>query len=218
MKKTLFAFMVAAATMASCISGEKRVPFEEVNIDYILKDSTIYGFCGQGSAMNAIQLITDTSDTLMISVTSARENNQVFGGYKSGDELAVVPNADSTAAIIIINTSALLGNWVMPNPIDGSSETGISLQESGTAESIDQSSIVYKSWRLFNGLLQVQASRDDGIDMDDLIVFRIKELTQNTLVLIDSEDDIYEYTRQTKEEDEDLGIELDWGDEADYRI
>ena len=194
------------------------MPFEEVNVDYILKDSTIYGFCGQGSATNAIQLFTDAGDTLMINIASALENQLVLGGYNPGDELAVVPNADSTAAIMVINTSALLGNWVMPNPIDGSSETGISLQKGGTAESIDQSSIIYKSWRLFNGQLQVQASRDDGIDMDDLIVFRIKELTDNTLVLIDSDEDIYEYTRPTMVEDEDLGIALDWGDEADYRI
>ena len=218
MKKTLFALIATAVAIVGCGSGEKRVPFEEVNVDYILKDSTIYGFCGQGSATNAIQLFTDAGDTLMINIASALENQLVLGGYNPGDELAVVPNADSTAAIMVINTSALLGNWVMPNPIDGSSETGISLQKGGTAESIDQSSIIYKSWRLFNGQLQVQASRDDGIDMDDLIVFRIKELTDNTLVLIDSDEDIYEYTRPTMVEDEDLGIALDWGDEADYRI
>lgn len=218
MKKTVFALIAMAATMVGCSSGEKRVPFEEVNVDYILKDSTIYGFCGKESAMNTIQLFTDAGDTLMISVTEARDNNMVFGGYATGDEMAVVPNADSTAAVMVINTSILLGNWVMPNPIDGSSETGISLQKGGTAESIDQSSIVYKSWRLFNGQLQIQATRDDGIDMEDLLVFTIKELTSNTLVLVDNENDIFEYTHPTQIEDEDLNIQLDWGDEADYKI
>ena len=204
--------------MIGCGSGEKRVPFEEVNVDYILKDSTIYGFCGQASGLNTIQLFTDAGDTLLISVAEARDKNMVLGEYVAGDEMAVVPNADSTVAVIVINTTALLGNWVMPNPIDGSSETGISLQKGGTAESIDQTSVVYKSWRLFNGQLQIQASRDDGIGMDDLLIFTIKELTDNTLVLVDGEDDVYEYTHPTPVDDEDLGIQLDWGDEADYKI
>jgi len=132
--------------------------------------------------------------------------------------MAVITTQDAGKALMVINKSMLLGNWVMPNPIDGSSEIGISLNKGGTAESIDQSSIVYKSWRLFNGTLQVTATRDDGIDMEENLNFTIKELTANTLVLVDEEDDVFEYERQTIEEEEDLGIELDWGDEEDFRI
>ena len=142
----------------------------------------------------------------------------IYGGYAVGDELAVIANSDSTSALMVINKSALLGNWVMPNPIDGSSDTGISLLKGGTAESIDQSSIVYKSWRLFNGQLQITATRNDGIDMEEIFVYRIKELTDNTLVLVDGDDDVMEYERQSLEVEDDLGIELDWGDEQDYRI
>ncbi len=217
MKKTILALMTAAL-MVCCGSGEKKVPFEEVNVDYILKDSTIYGLCGQGSTTNSLQLITDGGDTIMVSVESARSQEKVFGDYSVGDEMAVITTQDAGKALMVINKSMLLGNWVMPNPIDGSSEIGISLNKGGTAESIDQSSIVYKSWRLFNGTLQVTATRDDGIDMEENLNFTIKELTANTLVLVDEEDDVFEYERQTIEEEEDLGIELDWGDEEDFRI
>lgn len=218
MKKTILALATVTVLLTSCGSGERRVPFEEVNVDYVLKDTTIYGLCGGGSAMNTLELITDGGDTLIISLDKSHDMKTIYGGYAVGDELAVIANSDSTSALMVINKSALLGNWVMPNPIDGSSDTGISLLKGGTAESIEQSSIVYKSWRLFNGQLQITATRNDGIDMEEIFVYRIKELTDNTLVLVDGDDDVMEYERQSLEVEDDLGIELDWGDEQDYRI
>lgn len=218
MKKIIFALAAVLSLLSSCGSGEKKTPFEEVNVDYILKDSTIYGLCGAGSAMNTLELITDGGDTLTINLSSTRDKDMVFGGYSVGDELAVITTSDSVNALMVINKSVLLGNWIMPNPIDGSSDIGISLLKGGTAESINQSSIVYKSWRLFNGKMQITATRNDGIDMEEVFVYTIKQLTNNTLILVDEEDDVQEYNRQSFEEDEDLGIELDWGDEEDYKI
>ena len=217
MKKTILALTTAVALLASCGGGEKKVPFEEVNVDYILKDSTIYGLCSNRSASDMLQLVTDGGDTVTINIATAREKNMIFGDYTLGDEMAVITTTDSTQAKMVINKTALLGNWVMQNPIDGNSEVGISLLKGGTAESIEQSSIIYKSWRLYNGMLQVIATRNDGIDVEEIYLYKIKELTENTLVLIDEDDELQEYTRQVIEEEEDLGIELDWGDEADYK-
>ena len=69
MKKTILALATVTVLLTSCGSGERRVPFEEVNVDYVLKDTTIYGLCGGGSAMNTLELITDGGDTLIISLT-----------------------------------------------------------------------------------------------------------------------------------------------------
>ena len=156
-------------------------------------------------------------DTLTVSVTKARENGQVFGGYAVGDEMAITVNSDTTEATQVINKSTLNGNWVQPNPIDGSSETGISILKGGTAESINQSSIVYKSWRLFNGKLLIVATRDDGIDMEEVLYYTIERLTNDSLTISDSED-TFEYGRQSFTPEEDLGIELDEGSEEDFRI
>ena len=72
--------------------------------------------------MNTLQLITDTGDTLQLDLTAARDNDQVFGGLQVGDRMAVIANDERTEAVMVINQVALLGNWVMPNPIDGSDE------------------------------------------------------------------------------------------------
>ncbi len=210
--------MAAAMLLASCgESLNKKVPFEEVNIAEVVRDTMLYGFCGEGSAMNTLQIITDANDTITLNVAAAKDKNMVFGGYAVGDEMAVAVDKDTTMATMVINKSALHGNWVQPNPIDGSSETGISILKGGTAESIDQSSIVYKSWRLFNGKLQVVATRNDGIDMEEVLEFTIKKVTPDSLIIADSED-TYEYSRQTFKPEEDLGIELDEGSEEDFSI
>lgn len=210
--------MAAAMLLASCgESLNKKVPFEEVNIAEVVRDTMLYGFCGEGSAMNTLQIITDANDTITLNVAAAKDKNMVFGGYAVGDEMAVAVDKDTTMATMVINKSALHGNWVQPNPIDGSSETGISILKGGTAESIDQSSIVYKSWRLFNGKLQVVATRNDGIDLEEVLEFTIKKVTPDSLIIADSED-TYEYSRQTFKPEEDLGIELDEGSEEDFSI
>ncbi|MBR6320492.1 MAG: hypothetical protein IKR50_08690 [Prevotella sp.] len=217
MKKTTLA-MAAAILLAGCgESLNKKVPFEEVNIAEVVRDTMLYGFCGEGSAMNTLQIITDANDTITLNVAAAKDKNMVFGGYAVGDEMAVAVDKDTTMATMVINKSALHGNWVQPNPIDGSSETGISILKGGTAESIDQSSIVYKSWRLFNGKLQVVATRNDGIDLEEVLEFTIKKVTPDSLIIADSED-TYEYGRQTFKPEEDLGIELDEGSEEDFSI
>ena len=218
MKKFALSALVAVVLLAGCgESLNKKVPFEEVNISQIVRDTMIYGFCGEGSAMNTLQIITDTGDTLTLSTTGARERGLVLGGYAVGDEMAVSVNADTTAATLVVNKSALNGNWVLPNPVDGSSEMGISILKGGTAESIDQSTIVYKSWRLFNGKLQIVATRDDGIDMEEVLVFSIKKLTADSLILYDGED-IFDYSRQVIVPDEYLGIDLDDGSAEEFRI
>ena len=89
------------------------------------RDSTIYGLCGVATSMNSLQLITDNGDTLMLSTEIAQEDGRVFGGYKVGDRMAVLADLKAKRATMVINQSLLMGNWVMPNPIDGSSEMGI---------------------------------------------------------------------------------------------
>ena len=219
-KKLLFAFS-AIAMLAACNSTPKQQYSQNDNQDdteYAYRDSTIYGFCGEGSAMNTLQLITDTGDTITVSVTRARDLNKVYGGYAVGDELAILVNKDTTEATLVINKSILHGDWVMPNPIDGSSETGIRILRGGLAESIEQSSIVYKSWRIINGQMQVQATREDGIDMEEYMLFNFVKLTPDSLVIRD-EDDTYEYTHPTPDDDElEDGVNYDSGDESDYKI
>ena len=193
--------MVTAAvlTMGSCGNKTEKVPFDNGDSLGINVDSTLYGICGEATSMNMLQMITDTGDTLMLDISSARDNDLVLGGLQVGDRMAVMPNDTKTVANIVINQTTLLGNWVMPNPIDGSDEVGISIKEGGVAESIDQGSIIYRTWRLSQGRLEIVLVRDGANDVEELNVYDIVKLTPDSLIYKDAEE-TFEYERQKPKE------------------
>ena len=188
--------------------GNADVGFEQVVTETVETDSTVYGVCGRATSMNSLQLITDTGDTLVISLTSANEKNMVLGGINVGDRMAVLVNADTTVAVHVVNTTALLGDWVMEDPIDGSNEVGISIKDGGVAESINHTTIQYESWRLINGELEIVDTRDDGVEMQETLRYRIINIGPDSLVIeelgnlsADSRADIYRYSRQKPKEE-----------------
>ena len=201
MKKIGIILLVAAAvlTIGSCGNNTQKVPFDNGDSASMSIDSTLYGICGEATSMNMLQLITDTGDTLMLDISYAKDKDQVFGGLQVGDRMAVMPNYSMSEASIVINQSALLGNWVMPNPIDGSDEVGISIKEGGVAESIDQGSIIYRTWRLVKGHLEIVLVRDGANDVEELNIYDLVKLTADSLMYKDAEE-AFEYSRQKPKE------------------
>lgn len=78
-------------------------------------DSTVYGVCGEGTAMHTLELITDAGDTLRYVLGEDEDGRQdVQGGLLVGDRLAVIEgqavDGDPTARRVI-NLTTLLGKW-----------------------------------------------------------------------------------------------------------
>lgn len=219
MKKIGIILLVAAAvlTMGSCGNKTQKVPFDNGDSANMSIDSTLYGICGEATSMNILQMLTDTGDTLMLDISNANEKEQVFGGLQVGDRMAVVPNEDMTSAKIVINQTTLLGNWVMPNPIDGSDEVGISIKEGGVAESIDQGTIIYRTWRLVKGHLEIVLVRDGANDVEELNIYDILKLTADSLVYKDSEE-TFEYSRQKPKETYGENVKLEDSSFDDFKM
>ncbi len=211
MKKYVFFSSLAALTvmLGSCGSKSVKVPFDSGDSAYAVKaDPTLFGVCGEETSMNTLQLITDTGDTLRLDLTNAKEADRVFGGLQVGDRMAVLPNEKKTEATMVVNQAALLGNWVMPNPIDGSDEIGISIKEGGIAEGIEQSTLQYKSWRLTRGMLELVLIREGGTEEDEVYLYELVKLTPDSLVFKDAED-TFEYSRQKPKERYGMDVELE---------
>ena len=208
MKKIGIILLVAAAvlTMGSCGNKTQKVPFDNGDSANMSIDSTLYGICGEATSMNMLQMLTDTGDTLMLDISNA-----------NGDRMAVVPNEDMTSAKIVINQTTLLGNWVMPNPIDGSDEVGISIKEGGVAESIDQGTIIYRTWRLVKGHLEIVLVRDGANDVEELNIYDILKLTADSLVYKDSEE-TFEYSRQKPKETYGENVKLEDSSFDDFKM
>lgn len=214
--------MTAAAVFAlgSC-GGKQQQQTAEVDQDsenteeLVPRDKTIYGICTDGSAMNTLEMITDSGDTLRLSLTKANEAGKVFGGMQVSDRMAVVADKTGKEAEIVINLNTLLGDWVMPDPLDGSDEIGIRIKEGGVAESIDQSTIIYRTWKIFNGELEILLVREGGGDEEEENRYEILTLGADTLAyrtLNKPKDEIetFEYKRWKEKPKVDLhGLELE---------
>ena len=221
MKKSESILLAAAIvmTIGSCGNkGNQQVVENDADTTVVVsinRDSTLYGICGGGTTGNSLQLITDIGDTLNVSIAEANNNGRCFGGIEVGDRLAVMLKNKSVARQVI-NQTALLGDWVMPNPIDGSSEMGIRIKEGGIAKSIDQPSLTYRSWRLFNGKLELVAVREGGGDEVETMLYDIIAMGPDTLVFKDSED-TFEYSRY-KEHHYSVDIKLEEASEDDFKM
>ena len=49
MKYTALTMLAALTLLTGCMNKGTNVPFEEVNIDKVVRDTMVYGFCSRGS-------------------------------------------------------------------------------------------------------------------------------------------------------------------------
>lgn len=201
MKKLyLLATIAAVLMMGSCGNNGKQqqsaATSDTIEVVEEQQPISVYGTCGQGSAMNTLQIITDSGDTLNLILTNAKDSMKVYGGYDNGDRMAVLLESDHKTVRVAINTTTLLGDWWQPNPIDGTSYMGIRLKDGGTAESLDQNGIVYKSWKIEDGKLVLTCYREGGVEEDETEAYTITKLDGDSLVFSQGEDDINEYGRK----------------------
>lgn len=223
MKKIAFVGLLVAAFigMGSCGAPRPQQVYADdtdstdVEEDMVPRDHTIYGLCGNGSSMNTLELLTDNGDTLLLSMAPALEANQVFGGLEVGDRVAVMANAKRTEATEIINLNSLLGDWVMPDPIDGSEEVGIRIKEGGVAESIEMTNIYYRTWKIYDGKLEILSVREGGGDAEETNLYEILILGSDTLAYKTvgksrDEEETFEYNRWKEKKKVDLrGLKLE---------
>ena len=214
MKKTMFLVMVVAGIvmLGSCGGGKQQGGTDDTDSveagNLVPRDNTIYGLCSGGTAMNTLEMITDNGDTLTLSLEKAQEAGKVFGGLQVADRLAVIADKDRKEAQIVINLNTLMGDWVMPDPIDGSAEIGIRIKEGGVAESIDQSTITYRTWRLSRGKLEIVMVREGGSEEEETYLYDIVKLGADSLVYKDG-DETFEYSRQKPKEEYGKDVQLE---------
>ena len=221
MKKSVFLGVIVAGVVLFGSCGSNKQQYVEADDESesmqnpVSNDRTIYGICTAGTAMNTLEMITDSGDTLRLDISRANEIGKVFGGLQASDRLAVVPDSARREALEVINLNTLMGDWVMPDPIDGSAEVGIRIKEGGIAESIEQSVIVYRTWKIVNGDLEILLIREGGGDEQEENRYEILALGPDTLAYrtlgrARDETETFEYNRWKEKPKVDLhGLELE---------
>ena len=93
MRKLLFILVIGLLVgFTACQEGKvskKNIQLDSLTEDTIEEDdSTLYGFCGEGTSMNSLELISDEGDTLQLSLADDTIPN-VKGGLQVGDRMAL---------------------------------------------------------------------------------------------------------------------------------
>ena len=178
-------YMLCAAFMLCACGGngsKGNKPRTDTRVAKASTDSTIYGVCGDGTAMNTLQLISDAGDSLDFELAeSADGSNVVLGGLLAGDRLAVVAGGKADGMRVaqkVINLTTLLGKWT-------SLDKNFEILEGGVVKShVEAEKNPWTNWKILNGKLLL------GTD-----TFDIDELGADSLYL-ENHQGIFVYTRQ----------------------
>lgn len=144
-----------------------------------MPDTTVYGVCGDGTAMHSLELITNQGDTLLMGMGDD-SIPCVRGGLSVGDRLAVIIKKGNEEewdrASLVINLTTLLGKWAA---LDKTFE----LQEGGVVVSTVVEPHPLTEWKIFNGHLVLSSD-----------TFDIYELGADSLYL-ENKNGIFAYKR-----------------------
>lgn len=155
MKKNIFLIGIALMgilLVASCKNSAKRSQpaKSKVSATTDKTDSTLYGVCGEGTAMNSLELITDAGDTINYLIDDEEGAEPVVkGGLFEGDRMAVIGHKGEGdwIATNVINLTALMGKWT-------SIDKDFEILEGGTVKSfVKEETHPWTSWKIYNGRL-----------------------------------------------------------------
>lgn len=185
--KTLLAALLAMMIGWGC-TGKKtqQQPTESdtMVVEVSTPDSTIYGVCGEGTSMHALELVTDEGDTLTYLVDADAEQETVKGGLFAGDRMAVVGYKGAEGDMVAtcaVNLTTLMGKWT-------SIDKNFEIQEGGLVESsIKAETRPWTSWKIHNGQLLLNAD-----------TFAIERLGADSLCLENGEG-IFVFKRQRQQ-------------------
>lgn len=212
MKKTLFFGIMAAVLLSIGGCGNKQQQnyddYRDTTEVDVIDKPTIYGVAANTTTGDTLKLVTDNGDTLVIDITKAHKEMKVIGKIQQGDRMVVVSDPNKKYGEIVINQNMLLGDWIMPDPIDGGTNVGISIKEGGVAESIEMTNITYRTWKIVDGQLEIISIREGGGQEEEVNYYDITKLTADSLSYKNDEDS-YEYSRYKPRDEYGVDIELE---------
>lgn len=142
--------MFALALLSGC-RGEKKknLVINQIPKAAVEVDSTVYGVCGLGTAMNTLELITDNGDTVSCQLSAADSKGNVVGGLSVGDRMAVVGVTDKDEGFVaskVINITSLLGKWA-------NIRESFEICDGGLVKSSVKEQTPRTEWKILNGKL-----------------------------------------------------------------
>jgi hypothetical protein len=158
------------------------------------------------ATMNNITLASDAGDTLNISTTDT--DTEAVPGVMLSDYVNITytvvkmgkAEVSQAKALSVIRHSPffyIAGTWVEPNPINQVEVQGFTLNQDGTASSVNMASLLFKSWEFDSQTLMLTSesigNRQTLIGTDTL---KVAKLDADSLVLARSGGYLWRLARQ----------------------
>lgn len=140
---------LATLTLAACKTKPRPAPQPEPEDEAVEIDSAYYGTCGEGTAMNTVELVSPRGDTMSFSTARASSQGLVVGGLYAGDSLTVVARPGRNGSLVaqkVVNLTSLLGRW-------GNIGNRFEIHSGGLLTGGASEQRRHTSWKMFNARL-----------------------------------------------------------------
>ena len=143
--------LLAILVVAGCNDKKVNTPVMEIMEDSMIVDTTVYGRCGDGTAMHTLELVTDKGDTVVYTLEGLDTCASVQGGLFVGDRIAVIGERveglnEEMFAKKVINLTSLQGVWT-------SLDKKFEILDGGSVVSDIGEPQPYTEWKILNGKL-----------------------------------------------------------------
>lgn len=145
--------------IAGCNNKRSAPVIDILPADSAVVDTTVYGRCGDGTAMHTLELVTDKNDTIVYTLEGVDTCTDVQGGLFVGDRIAVIGERvnglnEAMYAKKVINLTSLLGLW-------SSLDKRFEIREGGAVVSNIGEPKPYTEWKILNGKLVLSSDTFD---------------------------------------------------------
>lgn len=145
--------------VAGCNNKRSAPVIDILPADSAVVDTTVYGRCGDGTAMHTLELVTDKNDTIVYTLEGVDTCTDVQGGLFVGDRIAVIGERvnglnEAMYAKKVINLTSLLGLW-------SSLDKKFEICEGGAVVSNTGEPKPYTEWKILNGKLVLSSDTFD---------------------------------------------------------
>ena len=145
--------------LAGCNNRRSAPVIDILPADSAVVDTTVYGRCGDGTAMHTLELVTDKNDTIVYTLEGVDTCTDVQGGLFVGDRIAVIGERvnglnEAMYAKKVIYLTSLLGLW-------SSLDKRFEIREGGAVVSNTGEPKPYTEWKILNGKLVLSSDTFD---------------------------------------------------------
>lgn len=186
---------VSVAFMLAGITSCKQAPATRI-INGIVYDAS----------MNNLTVISNQGDTINISTTDA--NPQKVPGVLLNDSVEVTCINEKIGEAQVLKATELTitahspyyyiqGTWLEPNPINPEEMQGFTLNQNGTAKSVNMATLLIKGWNLDNKMLTLQyESIGNKQTISGIDTLTIAKINTDSLILMQKEEVVWRLARQ----------------------